>query len=120
MNVAGDCDPKSYTFHAPAAAGSFPDHVVTLVAPFAAGGSTDVVARVIAAKMSGLLGQQVIVHDMDGGDTSLGASFVARAEPDGYKDHALIFWNIVLTVRCSQGHLTSMPDNFRVNWLGGR
>lgn len=82
--AAGIAALSAIGFSAPATAGTFPDHVVTLVVPFAAGGSTDVVARVIAAKMSGLLGQQVIVQNMGGGGTSLGASFVARAEPDGY------------------------------------
>ena len=52
--------------------------------PFAAGGSTDLVARVIAEKMSADLGQQVIVQNMAGAGGNLGADNVARAEPDGY------------------------------------
>jgi len=67
-----------------AKAQAFPDRVVTLVVPFAAGGSTDVVARVIAEKMSANLGQQVIVQNVGGAGGSLGAGNVARAEPDGY------------------------------------
>ncbi|NBB48902.1 tripartite tricarboxylate transporter substrate binding protein [Rhizobium sp. CRIBSB] len=63
---------------------AFPEHPVTLVVPFAAGGSTDVVARVIAEKMSEDLGQQVIVQNVAGAGGSLGAGNVARAEPDGY------------------------------------
>ena len=63
---------------------SFPDRVVTMVVPFAAGGSTDVVARVIADKMSKHLGQQVIVQNVGGAGGSLGAGNVARADPDGY------------------------------------
>ncbi len=47
-----------------AAHAEFPDRTVTLVVPFAAGGSTDVVARVIAERMSADLGQQVIVQNV--------------------------------------------------------
>ncbi|WP_037075073.1 tripartite tricarboxylate transporter substrate binding protein [Rhizobium sp. PDO1-076] len=62
----------------------FPERAVTLVVPFAAGGSTDVVARVIAERMSTDLGQQVVVQNVGGAGGSLGAGNVARAEPDGY------------------------------------
>lgn len=69
---------------APAKAQDFPDRTVTLVVPFAAGGSTDVVARIIAQKMSEDLGQQVIVQNVAGAGGNLGAANVARADPDGY------------------------------------
>ncbi|QOF70479.1 tripartite tricarboxylate transporter substrate binding protein [Aminobacter sp. SR38] len=67
-----------------AIAQKFPDRTVTLVVPFAAGGSTDVVARIIAQKMSDDLGQQVIVENVAGAGGNIGADRVARAEPDGY------------------------------------
>ncbi|OCP22144.1 MULTISPECIES: tripartite tricarboxylate transporter substrate binding protein [unclassified Ensifer] len=67
-----------------AAAQDFPDRPVTLVVPFAAGGSTDVVARIVAQKMSEDLGQQVIVQNVAGAGGNLGADNVARADPDGY------------------------------------
>ncbi|WHO74309.1 tripartite tricarboxylate transporter substrate binding protein [Rhizobium sp. BT03] len=67
-----------------AAAADFPDHAITMVVPFAAGGSTDVVARIVAQKMSEDLGQQVIVQNVAGAGGNLGAGNVARAEPDGY------------------------------------
>lgn len=75
---------SAVTFGGPAQSETFPDRVVTMVVPFAAGGSTDVVARVIANKMSDLLGQQVIVQNVGGGGGSLGAANVTRADPDGY------------------------------------
>lgn len=62
----------------------FPQRAITLVVPFAAGGSTDVVARIIAQRMSTELGQQIIVENAAGAGGSLGADRVARAEPDGY------------------------------------
>jgi tripartite-type tricarboxylate transporter receptor subunit TctC len=55
-----------------------------MVVPFAAGGSTDVVARIIAQKMSEGLGQQVIVENVAGAGGSTGAARVVKAEPDGY------------------------------------
>jgi len=67
-----------------AMAEGFPDRTITMVVPFAAGGSTDVVARIIAEKMSQDLGQQVIVQNVAGAGGNLGADNVARAEPDGY------------------------------------
>ncbi|OWV81529.1 ABC transporter substrate-binding protein [Rhizobium sp. R634] len=65
-------------------AADFPDHAITMVVPFAAGGSTDVVARIVAQKMSEDLGQQVIVQNVAGAGGNLGAGNVARADPDGY------------------------------------
>ncbi|MEK1865265.1 MAG: tripartite tricarboxylate transporter substrate-binding protein, partial [Rhizobium leguminosarum] len=51
---------------ASATAADFPDRAITMVVPFAAGGSTDVVARIVAQKMSEDLGQQVIVQNVAG------------------------------------------------------
>ncbi len=62
----------------------FPERTLTLVVPFAAGGSTDVVARIVANKMSEDLGQQVIVQNVGGAGGNVGASNVARAAADGY------------------------------------
>lgn len=70
--------------NAPALADGFPERQVSLVVPFAAGGSTDVVARIIAQKMSEDLGQQVIVQNVAGAGGNLGADNVARADADGY------------------------------------
>lgn len=71
-------------FAASSASAQFPERTITLVVPFAAGGSTDVVARVIAERMSADLGQQVIIQNVAGAGGSLGAANVSRAEPDGY------------------------------------
>lgn len=67
-----------------ALAQTFPERPVTLVIPFAAGGSTDVVGRVIANKMSDVLGQQIVVQNVGGAGGSLGTGNVVRADPDGY------------------------------------
>jgi tripartite-type tricarboxylate transporter receptor subunit TctC len=75
----------SLTAATPAAAQSaFPSRPVTLVVPFPAGGSTDLVARLIASRMTGVLGQQIVVENRGGAGGNLGSAAVARAEPDGY------------------------------------
>src|SRR5262245_27703530 len=56
-----------------------------MVIPFAAGGPTDVLGRVVAAKMSDILGQQVIVENVGGAGGMTGANRVKTAPPDGYQ-----------------------------------
>src|SRR5437879_7074693 len=68
----------------PAAAQDWPTHALTLVVPWAAGGGTDIMGRIMARRMSEILGQQVIVENVPGGGGMVGSSRVVRAEPDGY------------------------------------
>src|SRR5690606_18778597 len=68
---------------APVAA-AFPERAVTMVTPFPAGGATDGLTRLLAEHMSKRLGQSVIVENRAGAATTIGASQVMRAEPDGY------------------------------------
>jgi tripartite-type tricarboxylate transporter receptor subunit TctC len=68
---------------APAAAQTWPTRPVTMVVPFAAGGATDVMARVLAPRLSELLGQQIIVENVGGAGGMTGVSRVAKAPPDG-------------------------------------
>src|ERR1043166_3626910 len=68
----------------PAADANYPRKVVSIVLPFSIGGATDVMARLAAQKMSGLLGHQVIVVNRDGAGGSIGTELVAKAAPDGY------------------------------------
>lgn len=69
---------------APAVAGPWPDHAVTVVVPFPAGGSTDMVARTVAQKLNEKLGQPFVVENRSGATGAIGATSVARAQPDGY------------------------------------
>ena len=67
-----------------ATAQTYPDRAITLVIPFAPGGSTSIVGRGIADKMSGLLGEKVVVDNRPGAGGTVGTKAVARSEPDGY------------------------------------
>src|SRR5215475_340092 len=62
----------------------YPNRPVKLVAPFAPGGPVDVVARVLAPKLSERLGQQFYVENHPGGSGNIGTALVAKAPPDGY------------------------------------
>ena len=64
--------------------GAYPSKPVTLIVPYAAGGSTDVVARVIAQKLTERLGQSFIVDNKPGANAIIGMDAAARATPDGY------------------------------------
>ena len=66
---------------------SFPSRSVTLTVGFAPGGGTDTAARIIAQKLSGNLGQSVVVDNKAGAGGNLAAQHIAMAAPDGYTIH---------------------------------
>ncbi len=68
----------------PAAAQDYPNRPVTLVVPFPPGGSTNIVMRIIADKLSELLGQQIVVDNRAGAGGTVGTRSVAKSSPDGY------------------------------------
>ncbi|CAG9171370.1 tripartite tricarboxylate transporter substrate binding protein [Cupriavidus respiraculi] len=73
------------TAPAPATAqAAYPNKPITLVVPFAPGGGNDILARLIAPRMSQQLGQSVVIENKPGAGGNLGTEFVARAAPDGY------------------------------------
>src|SRR5262249_23964606 len=63
---------------------AYPNRNIRLIAPFPAGGGTDSAARIIAARLSELLGQQVVVDNRPGAGSNIGAEAAARSAPDGY------------------------------------
>jgi tripartite-type tricarboxylate transporter receptor subunit TctC len=67
-----------------ARAQNFPVRPMTMIIPFAAGGPTDVLGRMVAARMSEVLGQQVVVENVGGAGGMTGSKRVADAKPDGY------------------------------------
>ncbi|HEY0295961.1 MAG TPA: tripartite tricarboxylate transporter substrate binding protein [Bordetella sp.] len=99
---------------APAAAqngGWRPDHPVRIVVPFPPGGTADFMARALAARLSGELGQQFIVDNKPGAAAALAATTVAHASPDGY---TLLFANSAALVnnRYMFKNLGYDPDAF--------
>ena len=69
---------------APASAADYPDHPVKVIVPFAAGGPTDVMARLLAQKLTENLKQQFYVEDHAGAGGNIGMTMAARSAPDGY------------------------------------
>lgn len=63
---------------------TFPSRQITLIVPFPPGGSTDAIARIMADRMRGPLGQPVVIENVGGAGGSIAVGRVARAQPDGY------------------------------------
>lgn len=67
---------------------AWPTRPVSIVVPFAPGGSNDVIARRLAVPLTKMLGRSVVIDNRPGGGSSIGAAYVANAQPDG---HTLLF-----------------------------
>ena len=65
-------------------ADSYPNRAVRIVVPFPAGGPTDILARVIAQRLSEVWGQPVVIENQPGANTAIAAARVAKMPPDGY------------------------------------
>jgi tripartite-type tricarboxylate transporter receptor subunit TctC len=70
--------------HAEGPAGTYPDRPVRIIVPFAPAGPTDIVARLIATKLSERLGKQFYIENISGAGGNTGMGQAARAAPDGY------------------------------------
>jgi tripartite-type tricarboxylate transporter receptor subunit TctC len=68
----------------PAAAQTYPSRPISVIVPFPAGGASDVVARIVAERMSRALGQSLVIENVGGAGGSIGSARVAAATPDGY------------------------------------
>ncbi len=67
-----------------AASAEYPDRTINLLVPFGAGGGTDVPARFFAAEMEKILGQNIIVSNVEGAGGTVGATQLSQAAADGY------------------------------------
>jgi len=63
---------------------AYPARAVRLMVPFPPGGATDIVGRLVAAKMQGVWSQPVVVENKPGAGTVVGTEYVAKSAPDGY------------------------------------
>ena len=79
----------------PALAQEYPAKQVRLVLPFPPGGGSDIIARVVAQKLTGALGQPVIVDNRAGASGNIAAEIVAKSPADGY---TLLFGNSSLSI----------------------
>jgi tripartite-type tricarboxylate transporter receptor subunit TctC len=74
----------SAVWSAAAQAQPYPSRPITMVVPYAAGGAFDVLARIVAVRMSELLGQSIIIENITGAAGIIGVTRVINAKPDGY------------------------------------
>jgi tripartite-type tricarboxylate transporter receptor subunit TctC len=94
-----------------ARAQDYPARPIRLIVAFTPGGTTDFVARLVAERLRGPLGQTVIVDNKPGANGAIGAEYVARSEPDGYT----LFFTTVGAVAINPGlrsdlHYDSIKD----------
>src|SRR5438094_8376015 len=82
--VAAGLAVAAATVALPALAQSYPAKAIRLVSPFPPGGSVDVVGRLLAAKLSESMGQQMVVDNRAGASGVIGTEIVMSAPPDGY------------------------------------
>ncbi|CAN5272911.1 tripartite tricarboxylate transporter substrate binding protein BugE [soil metagenome] len=79
---------------------AWPSQPVKIVVPYIPGGATDTAGRIVAEKMTALIGQQVIVENRGGGNTIIGMELVAKSKPDG---HTLLLGTTTLATNAALG-----------------
>lgn len=65
-------------------ADTYPNRPITFLVPFPPGGANDILARILAPKLSAAVNQPVVIENRGGGGGTIGAAMVAKAKPDGY------------------------------------
>jgi tripartite-type tricarboxylate transporter receptor subunit TctC len=89
-----------------ALAQAFPSKPVKIVVPFPAGATTDIVARLLASRLSETIGQPVVVENRAGAGGQLGAEVVAKAPPDGY---TILMHNITFPMASAAAQFANRP-----------
>ena len=95
---------------------TFPTKPLRIVVPFPAGGTTDVVARLVAQRMTESMGQTVLVDNRGGAGGTIGADIVAKSAPDGY---TLLMHNITFPLSSvAQSLAKRLPFNADTDFAG--
>jgi tripartite-type tricarboxylate transporter receptor subunit TctC len=95
---------------------SFPSKPLKIIVPFPAGGTTDVVARLVAQRMSESMGQPVVVENRGGAGGAIGADAVAKSAPDG---HTLLMHNLTFPMTSvAQTLANRSPFNVDTDFAG--
>ena len=87
---------------------AYPNKPIRWIVPYTGGGITDVVTRVVTQKMSGPLGQPIVVDNRPGANSILGSDLAAKAAPDGYT-MATVIAGYAANVTLYQGKLPFDP-----------
>jgi tripartite-type tricarboxylate transporter receptor subunit TctC len=99
-----------------AQAQAYPSKPIKMVVPFPAGGTTDIVARILAQRMSEAMGQPVLVDNRGGAGGAIGADLVAKAVPDGY---TVLMHNITFPLSSvAQALANRSPFNVETDFAG--
>jgi tripartite-type tricarboxylate transporter receptor subunit TctC len=85
---------------------NYPTKPIKIIVPFPAGGTTDVIARLVASRMTETLGQPVLVENRGGAGGTLGAEAVAKSPPDGY---TILMHNITFPMASVASALANRP-----------
>jgi len=85
---------------------AFPTKPIKVIVPFPAGGTTDIVARLVAQRMSETIGQSVLVENRGGAGGQLGAEAVAKAPADGY---TMLIHNVTFPLASAAAQLAGRP-----------
>jgi tripartite-type tricarboxylate transporter receptor subunit TctC len=83
LHLAGGAATLPFAPHV-ARAQAYPTRPITLIVPYPSGGAGDVLARLVAERMRGYLGQPIIIENVGGADGNIGVGRAVRARPDGY------------------------------------
>ncbi len=99
-----------------AQAQAYPAKPIRIVVPFPAGGTTDIIARLVAQRMSESMGQPVVVDNRGGAGGAIGADLVAKATPDGY---TILMHNITFPLSSvAQALANRTPFNAETDFAG--
>ena len=99
-----------------AQAQAYPSKPIRMIVPFPAGGTTDIVARLVAQRMTESMGQPVLVENRGGAGGAIGADLVAKAPPDGY---TILMHNITFPISSvAQTLAKTSPFNAEADFAG--